>query len=163
VNNEAPRTAVLAICRVLLAASCQSAAAAIISTVRVDAELGLLPPIARCHPHGIHPGRRGTVPEGRRHTTDEQLNELYEQEKYRYQRFERVQLELAIWNRNPSQGDKDFARAQAEDLHKQLVEGADFVELAELNTMDPTGTASGGDLGWFGKGRWRRSKKRPSL
>lgn len=84
--------------------------------------------------------------------TEEQLAELYEQEKYRYPRFERVQLELGIWNRNPSQGDKDFAKSQAEDLHQQLLEGADFVELAELNTMDPTGSTTGGDLGWFGKG-----------
>ena len=84
--------------------------------------------------------------------TDEELAELYEQEKFRYQRFERVQLELAIWNRNPSQGDKDFAKAQAEDLQKQIVEGANFEEMAEIHTMDPTGATSGGDLGWFGRG-----------
>ncbi len=84
--------------------------------------------------------------------TDEELGELYEQEKYRYQRFERVQLELAIWNRNPSQGDKDWAKSQAEDLQKQIVEGANFEEMAEIHTMDPTGATSGGDLGWFGRG-----------
>ena len=84
--------------------------------------------------------------------TDEELSELYEQEKYRYNRFERVQLEMGIWNRAPSQADKDWAKSQAEDLRKQLLEGADFIELAEIHTMDATGTTSGGDLGWFGKG-----------
>lgn len=84
--------------------------------------------------------------------TPEQLQEFYEQEKHRYPRFDRVQLELALWTRNPSATDKDWARQQAEDIHRQIVEGADFAEMAEQHTMDPSGTASGGDLGWFGKG-----------
>jgi peptidyl-prolyl cis-trans isomerase D len=84
--------------------------------------------------------------------TQEELLEVYEDEKYRYRRFDRVQLELAVWNRVPSASDRDWALTQANDVHQQLVDGADFAEMAEQYTMDPSGTSTGGDLGWFGKG-----------
>lgn len=40
------------------------------------------------------------------------------------------------------------ARAAIEALHKRLVAGEDFAELAKANSADGT-AASGGDLGWF--------------
>jgi foldase protein PrsA len=42
--------------------------------------------------------------------------------------------------------------AKANDLKKQLDEGADFAELAKENSSDGS-AASGGDLGYFGKGK----------
>lgn len=84
--------------------------------------------------------------------TQEELLEVYEEEKYRYRRFERVQMEMAVWNRTASEADREWALTQARDVHTQLVDGADFAELAEQYTMDPSGTSTGGDLGWFGKG-----------
>ncbi len=42
--------------------------------------------------------------------------------------------------------------AKARDLIAQLKQGADFAALAKANSQDPTG-ASGGELGWFGKGQ----------
>lgn len=42
--------------------------------------------------------------------------------------------------------------ATANDLKKQLDEGADFAELAKENSTDGS-AAQGGDLGYFGKGR----------
>lgn len=84
--------------------------------------------------------------------TQEQLEELYAQEKHRYPRFERVQLEVAVWSRNPSGADREWAQKQAVDLRNQIAAGADFAELAEQYTMDASGSSTGGDLGWFGKG-----------
>lgn len=44
------------------------------------------------------------------------------------------------------------AKTQADDIRRQLQNGADFAEMARLHSAD--GTASrGGDLGWFGPGR----------
>lgn len=44
------------------------------------------------------------------------------------------------------------ARTQADDVRRQLQNGADFAEMARLHSAD--GSASrGGDLGWFGPGR----------
>jgi len=84
--------------------------------------------------------------------TEEQLQALYDEEKWRYRRFERVMMNMAIWSRMPSQADRDWAREQLVDVQQQIADGADFAELAEQYTMDPTGTSTGGDLGWFGRG-----------
>ena len=39
-------------------------------------------------------------------------------------------------------------RQQLSDLRKQILEGADFVGLAEQHSIDPGSAANGGDLGW---------------
>lgn len=44
------------------------------------------------------------------------------------------------------------ARAKAEQLRRELAQGADFAELARANSSCPSGN-QGGDLGWFGRGR----------
>ena len=44
------------------------------------------------------------------------------------------------------------AKAKAEDLIKQLNEGANFAELAKANSDDPGSAAEGGNLGFFNKG-----------
>ena len=46
----------------------------------------------------------------------------------------------------------DVARAKAEDLLKQLKNGANFAELAKKNSEDTTASV-GGDLGWIKKGQ----------
>lgn len=44
-------------------------------------------------------------------------------------------------------------KEEALDIIKQLDGGADFEKLANEKTNDPSGKASGGDLGWFGPGQ----------
>jgi peptidyl-prolyl cis-trans isomerase C len=44
-------------------------------------------------------------------------------------------------------------KEEALDIVKQLDGGGDFEKLANEKTNDPSGKASGGDLGWFGPGQ----------
>jgi len=46
----------------------------------------------------------------------------------------------------------DAARSKADDLRKQIAEGAEFEKLAEQHSDDPGSADTGGDLGYFGKG-----------
>lgn len=52
----------------------------------------------------------------------------------------------------PVAGDEAAAKAKAESLHEQLVNGADFAELAKQQSADPVSAAKGGDLGWVSRG-----------
>ncbi len=45
------------------------------------------------------------------------------------------------------------ARRRIEDIQRQLQAGADFAAVALAQSDDPGSRASGGDLGWFSKGR----------
>jgi len=45
--------------------------------------------------------------------------------------------------------DSDQARLIAEDLYKQIQDGADFAELARSKTDDTGSAVNGGDLGWM--------------
>jgi peptidyl-prolyl cis-trans isomerase D len=48
---------------------------------------------------------------------------------------------------------KDSAKAEATKILKEAKSGKNFAELATKYTKDPSGTANGGDLGYFGKGQ----------
>ena len=43
-------------------------------------------------------------------------------------------------------------REQAEALRAQILDGADFAQLAREHSTDPGSGPNGGDLGWFGRG-----------
>lgn len=45
------------------------------------------------------------------------------------------------------------SKEEAEAVIKDLEAGKSFEELAKEKTIDPSGTQSGGDLGWFGRGQ----------
>ena len=53
----------------------------------------------------------------------------------------------------PAERGDDEARALAEEILKQLNDGADFTEMAAEFSEDPTVAKNNGDLGTFGRGK----------
>ena len=50
------------------------------------------------------------------------------------------------------EGDDEKNLAEANRIYQELLNGADFQEMAKLHSNDPGSGQRGGDLGWFGKG-----------
>lgn len=82
----------------------------------------------------------------------ELLKVIYEAEKA--SRFATPEQRKArhILIRVAAGGDENAAKAKIEALEKQIKKGADFSELAKSSSEDTGSKASGGDLGWVGKG-----------
>ncbi len=77
-------------------------------------------------------------------TKDEFKTKIYEPRMLRQKMTEEINSDETITN---------AAKKKAAELKKQLDEGADFAELAKINSQDPGSAANGGDLGFFGKGK----------
>ncbi len=52
-----------------------------------------------------------------------------------------------------TQADADSLRRYAESIRRQLLDGADFAEMAERHSQDPASAPAGGTLGWIQRGR----------
>lgn len=87
--------------------------------------------------------------------SDQATKDFYDKNKDQIRSPDRMHLRhivIAVKNTAPA-AEKDKARAKAEDLHKQLVGGADFAKLAAANSDDPGSKGRGGDLDWVSPGQ----------
>ena len=92
--------------------------------------------------------------EGIAKPTDEEIQKFYDENKEGFSQGETVKASHILIKLDPTDdaAAKAAKRARIEDLRKQLLEGADFAELAKANSDCPSASA-GGDLGSFGKGQ----------
>jgi len=85
--------------------------------------------------------------------TDEMMTARYEKDKAElYKRDETATLKYVSFPIEPSAADKDSVKKAIDEIYNRVKAGEDFAELAKTYSQDPGG-ATGGDLGWFGKGR----------
>lgn len=64
-----------------------------------------------------------------------------------------ISLQQVVVEPQPTDSARAAARAEAEDVLRQLREGGDFEVLARRFSDDPGSKEHGGDLGWFKRGR----------
>ncbi|MGI6100482.1 MAG: peptidylprolyl isomerase [Kiritimatiellia bacterium] len=85
--------------------------------------------------------------------SDEEIAAFYNENAARFTEGEEVTARhILIDTRETDEDGKAKAKVKAEELRKQLVEGADFAALAAANSDCPS-KAEGGSLGSFGRGR----------
>jgi peptidyl-prolyl cis-trans isomerase C len=87
--------------------------------------------------------------------SDQATRDFYDKNKDQIRSPDRMHLRhilVAVKAQAPA-AEKEKARAKAEDLHKQLVNGADFAKLAAANSDDPGSKTKGGDLDWVSPGQ----------
>jgi peptidyl-prolyl cis-trans isomerase C len=90
--------------------------------------------------------------------TDEELKKKYDADKASYEQVKARHILIAFKGSPAAQEGKpelteEQAKAKAEELHKQIVGGANFDELAKKESDDVGSGARGGDLGAFGRGQ----------
>ncbi|MDP9193766.1 MAG: peptidyl-prolyl cis-trans isomerase [Acidobacteriota bacterium] len=90
--------------------------------------------------------------------TDEELKKKYDADKATYEQVKARHILIAFKGSPAAQEGKpelteEQAKAKADDLHKQLVGGASFDELAKKESDDAGSGTRGGDLGAFGRGQ----------
>jgi peptidyl-prolyl cis-trans isomerase C len=87
--------------------------------------------------------------------TDQATREFYDKNKEKIRTPERLHVRHILIGvaANATPADKQKARAKAEDLLKQIQNGADFAKLAQENSDDTGSKVHGGDLGWIVPGQ----------
>ena len=86
--------------------------------------------------------------------TDAQLHAAYSQSMDNFRMPERIHARhILVSTEGKSDAEKKALRAKAEDLLKQLKNGADFAEMAKKYSDDKGSGEKGGDLDWVVKGQ----------
>ncbi len=73
--------------------------------------------------------------------------------KDRYNQNESMDAAIVYMSYKPSEADRAAAKQKAEAVLAEAKEGKDFAELAKKYSQDPGSAQTGGELGWFGKGK----------
>lgn len=86
--------------------------------------------------------------------TDEQLHQAYTQSMDNFRTPERIHVRhILVSTEGKSDAEKKALKAKADDILKQLKNGADFAALAKKDSDDKGSGEKGGDLDWIVKGQ----------
>jgi len=86
--------------------------------------------------------------------TDEELKQFYDERSSMYMVPEERKSSHILLKVDPDANKEQIeaVKKKAEDIRKQLINGADFAELAKKYSDDPGSSKLGGDIGFMGKG-----------
>ena len=92
------------------------------------------------------------VPASGIHVKDKDMKAYYNAHRKDYTEPEQRKIQYVVLETKPTKADSAQTFSDAQDLVRQLREGADFATLAKENSEDKASAEKGGDLGFFGKG-----------
>lgn len=87
--------------------------------------------------------------------TEEEIRQYYGDHKSEFDKGKEVRARHILFrvDQDADQETVSTVKAKAEEILKQLKDGADFEEMAKNHSEDKGSGENGGDLGFFGKGR----------
>ncbi len=86
-------------------------------------------------------------------STDDELLEYFNEHKEDYPIEERASLDIALIEKKPEPRDWEISYNKAQTIYDSIQAGADFAEMAQRYSDDPSSAKEGGDLDWFPRGR----------
>jgi len=86
-------------------------------------------------------------------STDDELLEYFNEHKEDYPVEERASLDIALIEKKPEPRDWEISYNKAQAIYDSIQAGADFAEMAQRYSDDPSSAKEGGDLDWFPRGR----------
>lgn len=85
--------------------------------------------------------------------TEEEMQAHFEAHAHEYIQEPRAQAQhILIKPASESDADRETARSKLLEIREKIVEGADFSDMAAAHSECPSGSRSGGSLGWFSAG-----------
>ncbi|MDE0393688.1 MAG: peptidyl-prolyl cis-trans isomerase [Gammaproteobacteria bacterium] len=84
--------------------------------------------------------------------SDEEVERYYEENSEEFEVPARARVLYTYFDKAPAPADTAAALARAGEIRDEILEGADFSEVALRESTDPGSRATGGSLGVFGRG-----------
>jgi len=84
---------------------------------------------------------------------DADIRDYYDTHQDEFEVPARATVLFTVIDKTPTAADTAAARERAEALRQEVIEGADFAEVAARESADPGSASAGGALGVFGPGR----------
>ena len=83
--------------------------------------------------------------------TDAEISGYYREHEDDFEVPARVRVLTVVLDQGPAAADTAAARERAGEIRQEILDGADFAELAQAESSDELSAAVGGDLGTFGR------------
>jgi len=84
--------------------------------------------------------------------TEAELRQYYDQNREEFEQPATAEASLVQLSRVPGPADSAAVLERAREIRQQILDGADFTEMARQHSADPGTAENGGDLGWFQRG-----------
>lgn len=85
--------------------------------------------------------------------SDEEVEAYYRANQAEFERPASAQVRLAVVRKAPTGADSAAALERAREVRQEVLDGADFAEVASRESSDEVSAASGGELGTFQRGQ----------